>query len=324
VSRSGVWVGTSPSNRGGAQAGIEPAVSAGVDVTLPRRRPPSPSQVAALPSNSAAGAVARDLEAMAERTGATRRETRRWARGCSKHAFAPAAQFRPRIKAAVCHPPSPRAQSRHQRDQLASETSVAGNDPVNGTDPLGLFGWSSITGAVHSVAHVVNQDVLPAVHTVSGVVAAAASICAVVTSETVVGGVACGAIALTAAAVNVATSDALYAEGRESGTVLALDAVGGAFAGAGSAFEAAGSLAEAASSNAQALSESWQAEMESASLFGKIGAWARSGYYGAQAGLWSDLAEMLSAGSQGAAALGFGAAGAGFGFDWFGGNSSCG
>jgi hypothetical protein len=134
-----VWVGTSPSNRGGAQAGIEPAVSAGVDVTLPRRRPPSPSQVAALPSNSAAGAVARDLEAMAERTGATRRETRRWARGCSKHAFAPAAQFRPRIKAAVCHPPSPRAQSRHQRDQLASETSVAGDDPVNNSDPSGLF-----------------------------------------------------------------------------------------------------------------------------------------------------------------------------------------
>jgi len=191
-----VWVGTSPSNRGGAQAGIEPAVSAGVDVTLPRRRPPSPSQVAALPSNSAAGAVARDLEAMAERTGATRRETTRWARGCSKHAFAPAAQFRPRIKAAVCHPPSPRAQSRHQRDQLASETSVAGDDPVNFVDPLGLWSWnpiSDISQAAHDVGHYVAKHKAAITEIAVGVVVVTAVVAATVATGGLADAVAIGA-----------------------------------------------------------------------------------------------------------------------------------
>jgi RHS repeat-associated protein len=215
-------------------------------------------------------------------------------------------------------------------DPLVSQTgqpfSYAGDDPVNDSDPTGLHdcGWTDPLGcagnAAQSVAHVANQDVLPVIHTVSGVVAAGASICAILTSETIIGGATCGAIALSAAAVNVASSDVLYAEGRESGTVLALDAVGGAFAGTGSAFEAAGTLAEAAGGNAEALSESWRAEMESASLLGKVAPWARSGYYGLQAAAWGDLAESLSAGSKGAAALGFGLASAALGL----GNSNCG
>ncbi len=92
-----------------------------------------------MPSHSAAGAVARDLEAMAERTGETRRRTTRRPRGCSKHAFAPSAQFRPRIKpAGNVTLPAQRHNRAHPRAQFASGTSVAGDDPVNGSDPSGL------------------------------------------------------------------------------------------------------------------------------------------------------------------------------------------
>ena len=101
--------------------------------------PTSPSRVAALPSHSAAGAVARDLEAMAERTGETRRRTTRRPRGCSKHAFAPSAQFRPRIKpAGNVTLPAQGHNRAHPRGELASGTSVAGDDPVNNSDPSGL------------------------------------------------------------------------------------------------------------------------------------------------------------------------------------------
>ncbi len=107
--------------------------------------PTSPSQVAALPSHSAAGAVARDLEAMAERTGETRRRTTRRPRGCSKHAFAPSAQFRPRIKpAGNVTLPAQRHNRAHPRAQFASGTSVAGDDPVNASDPLGLMCWAAL------------------------------------------------------------------------------------------------------------------------------------------------------------------------------------
>jgi len=93
-----------------------------------------------LPSHSAAGAVARDLEAMAERTGATRQRTTRRARGCSKHAFAPSAQFRPRsgIVGNVTLPAQGHIRA-YSRAQFASGTSVAGDDPVNNSDPSGLF-----------------------------------------------------------------------------------------------------------------------------------------------------------------------------------------
>lgn len=36
----------------------------------------------------------------------------------------------------------------------------AGNDPINRSDPTGLFGWSSITHAVSHVAHDVNNDIV--------------------------------------------------------------------------------------------------------------------------------------------------------------------
>ena len=104
-----------------------------------------------MPSHSAAGAVARDLEAMAERTGETRRRTTRRPRGCSKHAFAPSAQFHPRIKpAGNVTLPAQRHNRAHPRAQFASGTSVAGNDPVNVVDPLGLWGWNPISDATQA------------------------------------------------------------------------------------------------------------------------------------------------------------------------------
>jgi len=94
-------------------------------------------------------------KAMEELTSTTTRRTSR----CSKHAFAPSAQFRPRngIVGNVTLPAHGHNHA-HPRTELASGTSVAGNDPVNITDPLGLWGWnpiSDIRQAAHDVGHYV-------------------------------------------------------------------------------------------------------------------------------------------------------------------------
>jgi hypothetical protein len=60
---------------------------------------------------------------------------------CRKHAFAPSARFRPRNgPVGNVTLPAQRHNRRLRPGQLASETSVAGDDPVNQTDPSGL--WS--------------------------------------------------------------------------------------------------------------------------------------------------------------------------------------
>jgi hypothetical protein len=103
----------------------------------------SPSLVAALSSHSAADRPARDLGVMSERTGATRRQTTRRTRGCSKHAFAPSARFRPRNGAsgnvtlpAQGHFPCP------HRGRFASGIPVANDNPVNEVDPTGMGSFS--------------------------------------------------------------------------------------------------------------------------------------------------------------------------------------
>ena len=216
-------------------------------------------------------------------------------------------------------------------DESGQSYTYAGDDPVNQSDPSGditcgsliPIGCGVVTDVQNDVSGFVSQaaqdfgqavnDALPILHTVSGVVAAVASVCAIVTSETVVGGVTCGTIALAAAAANVATSDALYAEGRESGTTLALDVAGGAAAGAGSTFEIVSVAAKSASDTAQAAADAYGAEAKSASLLGKAIPSVKSSYYGAKAGIWQDVADALSKGSRGAAAVGFGVAGAALG-----------
>src|SRR5581483_11516690 len=112
-------------------------------------------------------------------------------------------------------------------------------DPVNGVDPLGLGcgifnpggcirgAASAVVGAVgtatYAVAHAANA-VLPAVHEIAGDVAGLAGICAAVSSETAVGGVACGSIAVIAGGVNASTGLILNAEGKLSTTSAVLGA----------------------------------------------------------------------------------------------------
>jgi hypothetical protein len=96
-----------------------------------------------------------DWVTMAEPTTTT---TRRIAR-CSKHAFAPSASFRPRNGGTGnVTLPGERHQTGLCRAGLASDSPEAGDDPVNETDPLGLWGWnpiSDVSQAAGDVGHYV-------------------------------------------------------------------------------------------------------------------------------------------------------------------------
>jgi RHS repeat-associated protein len=149
------------------------------------------------------------------------------------------------------------------RDPLGAITrsaySYVYGDPLNAIDPSGLdCGWtdpigcasdaaSAVGGAVHTAANGVvdaTNAALPVVHAVANGVALVASACAVVTSETIVGGVTCGAVALGAGGVSAATGGILYAEGRESGVGLTLDVGGLGLSGVGSLAELGAAAAE--------------------------------------------------------------------------------
>ncbi|MGD0881687.1 MAG: hypothetical protein ABSB09_08990 [Acidimicrobiales bacterium] len=89
---------------------------------------------------SITGRAMRDLVAM---IGTATTTTRRAVR-CPKHAFAPRAKFRPGngVTANVTLPAQGHFRCSH-RGRLASETSVAGDNPVNDVDPTGLA-WYDI------------------------------------------------------------------------------------------------------------------------------------------------------------------------------------
>jgi hypothetical protein len=85
-----------------------------------------------------------DLATMAASTTHTKRRTVH----CSKHAFAPIASFRPQNAVAPrVTLPAQRHQNCHGRAGLASESSFVGDDPVNGTDPTGLFSIGQVAQA---------------------------------------------------------------------------------------------------------------------------------------------------------------------------------
>jgi RHS repeat-associated protein len=109
------------------------------------------------------------------------------------------------------------------------------------------------------------EDGVEIVHQASGVVAGLAAICAIATSETIIGGATCGSIAIVAEGVHATTGVALYATGHENATQLAVDGaaltlagVGGLVEGAAKTYEAASGIAAAhgAISWAEGLAES--------------------------------------------------------------------
>jgi hypothetical protein len=193
-------------------------------------------------------------------------------------------------------------------DETGTPYAFTGGDPVNESDPLGLWGWNPISDVVEAakdVGHAANEA-LPVVHEVANVVAIGASLCAAVTSETVVGGVTCGTIAVAAGGVTAASGLALYVEGRESGTTAAIDVASAGLGGLGSLAEAGAGAARGLAEEADAASLLREAEMDSAPWYGKAGPWLASQWWAAKAAFWSgtetglaDLSRVLSAGGFG-------------------------
>ena len=138
-------------------------------------------------------------------------------------------------------------------DPLANATGTpytfAADDAVNAIDPNGLdcglfsfacSAYDATAGAVKTAAkatgHAVNEA-LPDIHQYLGDLGAVASVCAVVTAETVIVGGFCGALAVAATAAAAGAGVALYTEGRESGTTVLLDLGAAATAGLGGVAE---------------------------------------------------------------------------------------
>lgn len=182
-------------------------------------------------------------------------------------------------------------------DPLAAVTgqpfAYANDNPVNAIDPNGLdcgffsFACSAydataggVKTAVVDAGHVVNAA-LPVIHTLANSIAVVASLCAVVTSETVIGGITCGTIAAAAGGVTAVTGVALYSEGRENGGNTAVDVTGGALGGVSSLFEGF-------ANGARALQE---AEFDSGDLWAPVRAWA----WGKFASGLSGISRFLSA-----------------------------
>ena len=111
----------------------------------------------------------------------------------------------------------------------------ANDEPLNGIDPLGLWSWNPFS----DIGEVANAA-LPIVHVIASGVAIVATACAIATSETIVGGLTCGAIAAGAAGVTAATGVALNAEGRESCQNTVIDVVGAGLGGGAVLAEAKG------------------------------------------------------------------------------------
>jgi RHS repeat-associated protein len=198
---------------------------------------------------------------------------------------------------------------------------VQGN-PLNGTDPsgdCGLWGsntcWGDAAGAIVTAAKATGSApnaALPAIHTAASLVAGAASICAIATSWTGVGGATCGAIALGAAAVTAGTGDILYAEGRESEGQAILDTVGVGLTGLGSAAEAGATALRGASDTADWISGLNDIAASNAPWYSKLGPWASSqlwsmgsSLYGMGASGLAGISYSLSAGAFGVGVAGF-------------------
>jgi RHS repeat-associated protein len=147
---------------------------------------------------------------------------------------------------------------------------------------------------------------LPLINKVSGDIAGLASICAIFTSEFVIGALTCGGVALVASGVNEATSITLAAEGRESPQVLALDTIGFGSAGLGYVFEVGGKSAAAVAQSTRELSNMWRTTAQEARWWGKLGPAAKAVWYRAKASAWEQVSDVLSAISRSLAFLGAG------------------
>lgn len=188
-----------------------------------------------------------------------------------------------------------------------SRYGYAGNDPVNGSDPTGLWCLvhNSSGGCMggETVAHAANAA-LPVVHTVAAATSVVAGGCAVALAVTGVGGAVCGAVALTASAVTAVSGTALYLEGKESKTGAYLDSTGALLSAGGTLFDAGAAAADIASANAEGNAYLTELQRFGSPWYSRLGPWARGEMWSLEAGAWSGLSGLLGMG-----ALGFGLGG---------------
>jgi RHS repeat-associated protein len=202
------------------------------------------------------------------------------------------------------------------RDPIASITqepyAYVGGNPLNIADLTGLgCGWnpvcyvsqgasaawngvSSVGSTVWHAATDAANAALPIVHDVAGGVAVVATICAIATSETVIGGLTCGTIALGAAAVQAGTGAVLYVEGKQSGAETVFDIATLGIAGFGSLLELGARAAAEASEIAKGISLLRAAAAQEAPWFGKLGPWISSQWWALKSYLWAQLEAGLT------------------------------
>ena len=198
------------------------------------------------------------------------------------------------------------------QDVTGAPYAYVAGDPVNGNDPYGLgpFGIDlnpadAVSGAYHSAVNLGNAA-LPYIHDASGYVATVASFCAVVTSETIVGGVTCGAIALGAGGVDAGTGAILYSQHRESGATLALDLAGLAASGSANFLEAAAGTARGLNAADRAIGQIRMLRAGVAPLYAKPGLWLSSQWLLLKSSFWEAVANGLAAEARGASGTAFG------------------
>jgi RHS repeat-associated protein len=163
----------------------------------------------------------------------------------------------------------------------------------------GFYALGSVAGLSKRQVATGALDAVNVVHQVAGGVAFVAGICALVTSETVIGGATCGAIALAAESVNVATGAILLEEGQESGVHFAFDVAGLALGGAGYGLEDSATTFGLASDIADARSASYATN----ALFGPVESFLPNALAASD---WGVMADQLSQTASKLTGLGYG------------------
>ena len=138
------------------------------------------------------------------------------------------------------------------------------------------------------------NEAAPAIHTVSGAVAAGAGVCAVTFSWTGVGLAVCGAIAVGAGAVNGATGLILRIENRESTQWAIVDIVGGAAGGFAVLAEGAAATTAGFARAAQSIADLARGDFEGASWSGKIAASLASAWFSVKAKAWDAISSFYT------------------------------
>ncbi len=198
-------------------------------------------------------------------------------------------------------------------DQTDAPYAYVAGDPVNEIDPFGLSGcgWNPVcyggeavnygTEAVSytssAAGHAVNTA-LPYVQQGATLVEFGAGVCAVVTSETVIGGLSCGAVAGIAGGVSAGTAIILNQAGRLSNTETVVSVVSAGAGGLSVLARAGETEALGYAGTASVLSWLSAGEAESTPGVLRLEPWLESQHWAGEAEGWTGTAESLGAWSK--------------------------